>query len=210
MAELDKRKTMKAKTYAAQGGGVAALGVIAAARYASAVPDVSAAEIAAVAAGVPWVINLAVKVALDAIHKRSVPLPLVGLVLLVGMMGCAGLEGQDVQSRPILKRTLLDKAGKVTGSVEVSLLAELVSRGCMALDISPEGEVAFILQQDGSGDWSTVRGLVSIIPETVAVAMNPISTPIAAIVEALSGRPPMEPPSEIHGCAGLYESAQPD
>lgn len=90
MAELDKRQTVKARTYAAQGGGAALIGTLLAANYARAVTDPSPAEIAAVASAVPLAINFIIKVVLDAIHKRSVLPPLVGLVLLVGMMGCFG------------------------------------------------------------------------------------------------------------------------
>jgi len=126
------------------------------------------------------------------------------LMILLLLLGCADMSTQGANERPILERTILDTEGNPVGEVSVSLAAELVSRGCIALDISTEGQVSFILQQDGSGDWSTVRGIVSIVPETVAVVMNPISTPIAALVEALSGRPTIQPPSEIHGCEGLF------
>jgi len=207
-----KRTAIGTGTYAAQGGLAGALGVLVACRYAEAVPTASPAELSAITAVVMGLFGIGAKVARDLYYKRVGPPSLVSLMAVLGLValtiapGCAQMGGQEDTLQPVLNRTLLDASGKPIGEVRVSLGSELASRGCIALDVSAEGDTSFILQQDGSSDWSTVRGLVSIIPETVAVVLNPISTPIGALVDALAGRQPIEPPSEIHGCTGLFET----
>jgi hypothetical protein len=110
---------------------------------------------------------------------------------------------------PILERTLYDAAGNITGSVEVSFAGSLYGRGCQALTISPEGDVDYLMQQDASSDYSSIRGLAAIVPETVAVLLNPVSSMLNALVLSLGGTQQMQAPSDIHGCDNLYELNQP-
>ena len=131
---------------------------------------------------------------------------ILALVMLLTIAGCASFGGGDSDdTQPVLSRTLLDEDGAVLGTVQVSFTGGLYGRGCQALTISPEGEVDYLMQQDASSDYSTVRGLVATIPETVAVALNPISTLLNAVVISLGGALPMSGPSDIHGCDNLFE-----
>jgi hypothetical protein len=128
-------------------------------------------------------------------------------VAILLLAGCASFGGGDEDdTQPVLARTLLDAEGKPIGTVEVSFTGSLYGRGCQALTISPEGEVDYLMQQDASSDYSTVRGLVATVPETVAVAINPVSSLLNAMIVSLGGALPMSGPSEIHGCEGLFEA----
>lgn len=124
----------------------------------------------------------------------------VGMAALLS--GCAGFDSGRQQwledaSAPVMTVTHPDGS-----RTDVRFEAQLFGRGCHAFDITPEG-VSYVGQQDASSDWSSVRGIVSVLPETVAVVLNPISSAVDAIIAALSGRPPMDSPSEIHGCEGV-------
>jgi hypothetical protein len=126
-------------------------------------------------------------------------------IAVVLLFGCAQIGGQPQAERPVLERKQLNEAGEVVGEVRVSLAAKLASRGCIGLDVSPEGAVSLILQQDGTSDWASIRALAAIVPETVAVAMVPVSAPIQALLQGLGDRPEMAPPDPTHGCAGILE-----
>jgi hypothetical protein len=209
-----RRQTIGTGTYLGQGGFGAALGTVVAARYAAWVPGAEATEVAGVAACVTALVALIIKIVRDKLGGLP-PLPPVSKLLILALLplglllgGCAEFQPLSTEDRPTLKRDLLDAEGKVVATVEVSLAAELVSQGCIALTASHEGDIDLLIAQYGASDWSSVRGIVSIAPETVAVAMNPVSTPISAIVEALSGRPAMEKPVGLENpCAVLYEGA---
>jgi hypothetical protein len=130
---------------------------------------------------------------------------LVGILLLCGaFLGCASFGPSEADDRPVLQRTLFGPAGEIIGTVEVSFTGGLYGRGCQALTISPDGGIDYLMQQDASSDYSTVRGLVATVPETVAVMLNPISSLLNALVVSLGGALPMSGPSEIHGCEGLF------
>ena len=92
------------------------------------------------------------------------------------------------------------------GVVKVSFAGGLYGRGCQALTISPEGDVDYLMQQDASSDYSSIRGLAAIVPETVAVVLNPVTTMLNALVLSLGGMQQMQAPSDIHGCDNLFES----
>jgi hypothetical protein len=131
----------------------------------------------------------------------------VGILLLCGaFLGCASFGPSEADDLPVLQRTLLDKDGEIVGTVQVSFTGGLYGRGCQALTISPDGGIDYFMQQDASSDYSTVRGLVATVPETIAVAINPISSLLNALVVSLGGALPMSGPSEIHGCEGLFVS----
>jgi hypothetical protein len=132
-------------------------------------------------------------------------------VLLLALSGCASFGGGDAEgTQPVLSRTLFGPDGEVAGSVQVSFTGGLYGRGCQTLTISPEGEIDYLMQQDASSDYSTVRGLVSIIPETAAVVIHPITSMLDALILSLGGRQAMAPPSEIHGCGDLYDATPPE
>ena len=197
MAELDKRKTMKAKTYAAQGGGAALIGTIVAANYARVVPDVSAAEIAAVAAGVPLVINFIIKVALDAIHKRSILPPLVGLVLLVGLVGCKSTS--TITYIPAVKT-------QPTITVEQGASG----RNCIALTIDPRtGVIESIIDQAGESDWGGFEVIAKVIPDGIRAAVPFLTGNPSSLAGVSSGD--MQGPAGFAGCSSLFGSAyEPD
>jgi hypothetical protein len=131
---------------------------------------------------------------------------IIAIMVTLLLAGCASFGGGDKSdTQPVLSRTLLDADGKKVGTVEVSFAGGLYGRGCQALTISPEGEVDYLMQQDASSDYSTVRGLVATVPETVAVAINPMTSLLNAVVISLGGALPMSGPSDIHGCDNLFE-----
>lgn len=144
---------------------------------------------------------------------------LTGVGLVVVLVGCAGFEpGKrtklDEEGPPMIVREYFDEAGRMTHRDLVRFKASLLGRGCHAFDVNAGTEsivISYVGQQDGSSDWSSVRGLVAVLPETLAVIIGPVTTLMEALT-ALAGRPPMTPPSEIHGCEGVeafYESGTP-
>ena len=128
----------------------------------------------------------------------------IALLAAALVCGCASFGGQKpTDTMPVLTRTLLDDDGQEIGEVQVSFAGGLYGRGCQWLTISAEGDVDYLMQQDASSDYSVVRGLVAVVPETVAVVMNPVTTLLSAVIVSLGGALPMSPPSDIHGCDNL-------
>lgn len=126
-------------------------------------------------------------------------------LLLVPLLGCSTLGGDD--SAPILRREVYGEDGRLQQVVQVTLDASQQGRGCQLLEVSPEGEVSFWQQQDGSSDWSTIRGLVAVLPETVTAALAIVSGPFEIVRDLIGSRPPMAEPSALRGCEGLIDEA---
>jgi hypothetical protein len=126
-----------------------------------------------------------------------------GLVALF-LSGCASVNGSDT---PILQRKIWDAGGNEIALVTVTLDAHHGGRGCQMLEISKDGDVSYWQQQDASSDWGVVRGLVAVLPETVAAAVMFASGPWEIIRDIIGNRPPMATPSDIHGCEELLEGS---
>ena len=101
------------------------------------------------------------------------------LVILMAVLtvGCAGS-----------KIKMIDSSGN-----PVSIKHNLGGRGCIAIN-TEDGEIGVVLQQDGSSDWSGIRVIPSLARAALAVFFGRIG-------EA----DPNTGPSDIQGCAGLFE-----
>jgi hypothetical protein len=99
------------------------------------------------------------------------------LVCLIGLLtlGCAGSS---------------IKFPNAQGEM-VSIKHDLGGRGCIAVT-TENGEVAAVVQQDGSSDWSGVR----VIPSLAQIA--------GAIFGGAREPQPYPSPSDIQGCAGIF------
>ena len=84
---------------------------------------------------------------------------------------------------------------------QVTFSSPNYSRGCLDVIIKPDGEIWATYQNDASTDWILGRTLQVIGPDIARIFFSPITIPLNAIM----GTKP-EPPSEIHGCGGMFEN----
>ena len=85
--------------------------------------------------------------------------------------------------------TFIDKHGK-----PVTVTQELKGRGCISVIVHEDGTLEFVLQQDGSSDWSGLR----TIPAMAELGIT------AIVGNRSDGGPSFMGPSEYRGCAGLF------
>jgi hypothetical protein len=80
----------------------------------------------------------------------------------------------------------------------VNIKHNLGGRGCIAIT-TEKGEVSAVVQQDGSSDWSGIRVIPSLARAAVAVFTGRVGED-----------DPYTGPSDIQGCAGLFETIAPE
>ncbi len=106
-------------------------------------------------------------------------------LILVAALLSFGCAGSTV--------TFTDSRGNL-----VTLEQSIGGRGCMAATWTPEGDFDFVIQQDGSSDWGGIRA----IPTLAQVAITAVLGDRRAESEGMDG------PSDIQGCAGLFERGE--
>jgi hypothetical protein len=127
-----------------------------------------------------------------------------GLLLLVLLgVGCTGAPVK-VWFEPT-SGGLLGAGGARVQYMEVD--PSLYGRGCVAVEVTEGGQTIHVtVQQDGTTDWIVGRALPSAVREGVTAAMAFLNGPFDVIKAALGREPaPPPPPSEIHGCGGLFD-----
>lgn len=88
----------------------------------------------------------------------------------------------------------------------VSISPRLYARGCVDVVIEPSGKVLVTVQQDGTSDWILGRITPRVISDSVAVVMAAVQAPLDALMAAFGiEKPPVPPPSDVHGCGDLFE-----
>lgn len=134
---------------------------------------------------------------------RGAALALLALLLSACATGDVTFEFTPVEGR---------KVGGVYEAPETVRLSKMTvaprwySRGCVALEV--EGEhVRFAIQQDGTSDWVIGRSAPTVVQGIVTSALAFANAP-AKVLMHLVGVPSEEtaPPSEVHGCGGLFAS----
>lgn len=84
---------------------------------------------------------------------------------------------------------MIDDAGN-----PITIKHRMGGRGCIALT-AEDGKVDAIVQQDGSSDWSGIRVIPTLARAGLAVFFGRLSDS-----DSFTG------PSDIQGCAGLFET----
>ena len=127
----------------------------------------------------------------------------VALALALAALGCASsrveltfargepgeggvLRGGEA-ARPVLERVEIDPG--------------FYGRGCFDVKIEAGGNVWITLQADATSDWVVGRSL----PQLAAAALGALVAPID-IIKGLLGIE-STPPSEVHGCGGIFEDS---
>lgn len=109
-------------------------------------------------------------------------------LLLVALAGC--------RTEIVSKR--FDENHNLVSSVTFS--SPNYSRGCLDVIVKPDGQIWATYQNDASSDWILGRTLQVIGPDIARIFVSPITIPLNAIMGNKT-----EPPSEIHGCGGMFE-----
>ena len=81
----------------------------------------------------------------------------------------------------------------------VTINQSMGGRGCIAVDRSPDGSLSIIVQQDASSDWAGIRALPAMVKVALTTFFGNRDT---------SGETGFTGPSDIQGCAGVFESTE--
>jgi len=88
----------------------------------------------------------------------------------------------------------------------ITVEPEGYGRTCIDLRITPRGEVAITVAQDGTSDWIGVRILPTLVSESVGMVMAVLGAPLEALLQALGAkRTPARPPSPLSACSAIFE-----
>lgn len=123
-------------------------------------------------------------------------------VCLALSLGCA--SGQIVfEFEPVQGNILTGDKVRLT---KMTVDPRFYSRGCVALEVEGD-EVRFAIQQDGTSDWVIGRAIPAMGRE-VALGLTAFAKAPIDLIQGLLGQTPSkpEPPSDVHGCGGLFTS----